>query len=216
MFLDEVDHLAPELQGKLLRALDQKSVRRLGATAARTVDVRIVAATNADLSAAVQAGRFREDLFYRLNVIALELPPLRERGDDVILLADAFLQKFSNKYQLPQPSLTPDVRRALLAHPWPGNVRELRNTIERAVLLSPAGTFALSGLVPGTPRRSAAGPLPFPATLTEIQRAAARAMLDAAGGNRSEAARRLGISRSRLQRLLEGRASAGDTDADPN
>jgi len=220
MFLDEVDHLAPELQGKLLRALDQKSIRRLGATATRQFDVRIVAATNTDLAAAVQAGRFREDLFYRLNVIALGLPPLRERGDDVILLAEAFLRKFSVQYQLPQLALSPEVRRALLTHPWPGNVRELRNAIERSVLLSPPGTFALSGLTAAPVRPGAASALPFPATLAEIQRAAARAMLDAAGGNRSEAARRLGISRSRLQRLLEGGTSADDAaddaEADPN
>ncbi|HET7296449.1 MAG TPA: sigma 54-interacting transcriptional regulator, partial [Gemmatimonadales bacterium] len=160
MFLDEVDALAPELQGKLLRALDQKAVRRLGATTGRTFDVRIVAATNADLAAAVQAGRFREDLFYRLNVVALELPPLRERGDDVILLAEFFLRKFSAQYQLPQPTISPDVRRALLAHAWPGNVRELRNTIERAVLLSAPGTFVLGELAPRRPA-PAAGPLPF-------------------------------------------------------
>ena len=213
MFLDEVDHLAPELQGKLLRALDQKSVRRLGATATRTVDVRIVAATNADLAAAVQAGGFREDLYYRLNVITLELPPLRQRGDDVLLLADSFLRKFSSHYQLPQPTLTPEARRTLLAHPWPGNVRELRNAIERAVLLSPPGTLALTGLgEAAAPRGVARGTLPFPATLAEIQRAAARAMLDATARNRSEAARRLGISRSRLQRLLEGKA--GEEDAE--
>ncbi|PYP43996.1 MAG: hypothetical protein DMD42_08770 [Gemmatimonadetes bacterium] len=216
MFLDEVDSLAPELQGKLLRALDQKAARRLGGTATRQFDVRIVAATNADLAAAVQGGRFREDLFYRLNVVALELPPLRERGDDVILLAEAFLRKFSAQYQLPQPGLTPEVRRALVSHSWPGNVRELRNAIERSVLLSPPGAFELSGLTVMPARSGAASALPFPATLAEIQRAAARAMLAAAGGNRSEAARRLGISRSRLQRLLEGGASPDDTDADPN
>ena len=215
MFLDEVDHLAPELQGKLLRALDQKSVRRLGATATRTMDVRIVAATNTDLLAAVHAGRFREDLFYRLNVITLELPPLRQRGDDVILLADFFLRKFGAQYKLPL-SLTPEVRRALLAHAWPGNIRELRNAIERAVLLSSPGTVALAELTRPPSPPPGAGPLPFPAPLAQIQRAAAHAMLDAAGGNRSEAARRLGISRSRLQRLLEGQPEAGDEAGDPN
>jgi len=218
LFLDEVDHLAPELQGKLLRALEQKSVRRLGATGSRTVDVRIVAATNSDLEAAVRAGRFREDLYYRLNVITLELPPLRERGEDVIRLAEFFLAKFAAQYQLPQPALTPEVRRALVAHAWPGNIRELRNTVERAVLLSPAGTFALAELAarPARPATGAGAPLPFPATLSDIQRAAARAMLEATSGNRSEAARRLGISRSRLQRLLEGRGGEDDTDGDAN
>ena len=218
LFLDEVDHLAPELQSKLLRALEQKSVRRLGATAARTVDVRIVAATNTDLAAAVHTGDFREDLYYRLNVITLHLPPLRERGEDVIRLAEFFLDKFATQYKLARPAITPEIRRALLAHAWPGNIRELRNAVERAVLLSPPGTLALAEVAerPALPARaSAAGPLPFPATLAEVQRAAARAMLNAAGGNRSEAARRLGISRSRLQRLLEGEAErdAGEDDA---
>jgi len=219
LFLDEIDHLAPELQGKLLRALEQKSVRRLGATATRTVNVRIVAATNADLVGAVQGGRFREDLYYRLNVVTLELPPLRERGDDVVLLAQAFLQRFSGQYGLPEPGLTPDVRRALLAHSWPGNIRELRNAIERAVLLSPPGSFGLGELAARPRRPAGGGALPFPAPLATIQRAAAQAMLEATGGNRSEAARRLGISRSRLQRLLEGgrdAASEGDTEGDTN
>ena len=216
LFLDEVDHLALELQGKLLRALEQKSVRRLGATASRTVNVRIVAATNANLAAAVQAGRFREDLYYRLNVVTLELPPLRARGDDVLLLAEFFLARFAAHYQVPQPALTPEVRRALLTHQWPGNIRELRNAIERAVLLSPPGQFTLGALGPRPAPTRAGAPLPFPATLAEIQRAAARAMLEATGGNRSEAARRLGISRSRLQRLLEGtpglEGTAGEDD----
>ena len=213
VFLDEIDHLALELQGKLLRALEQKTVRRLGATASRVVNIRIVAATNTDLAAAVQAQRFREDLYYRLNVVTLELPPLRERGHDVVLLAEFFLTKFSSQYGLPQPAMTPEVRRALVAHAWPGNIRELRNTVERAVLLSPPGTFALLELP--APRRAPApaSAVPFPATLAEIQRAAARAMLDATAGNRSEAARRLGISRSRLQRLLEG-GSAGESEED--
>ena len=204
LFLDEIDRLALELQSKLLRTLEQKTTRRLGATTSRRFDVRLIAATNADLSAEVRAGRFREDLFYRLNVVSLELPPLRARGDDVIRLAEFFLRKFSSQYALPEPALTTAVRAALLAHAWPGNVRELRNAIERALLLSAPGSLELAELSGG---RSAVGEsqtLPFPARLADIVRAAAHAMLDAAGGNRSEAARRLGISRSRLQRLLQG------------
>jgi DNA-binding NtrC family response regulator len=215
LFLDEVNHLAPELQGKLLRALDQKTVRRLGATASRNVDVRIVAATNTDLAAAVQAGQFREDLYYRLNVITLELPPLRDRREDVLRLAEFFVTKFAAQYKLPQPAISPEVGRALLSHSWPGNIRELRNTIERAVLLSPPGTLALEELTP-RPRPEAGAPLPFPAPLGEILQAAAQAMLAATQGNRSEAARRLGISRSRLQRLLEGRTGENDTEGDAN
>ena len=204
LLLDEINRLAPELQSKLLRALEEKTTRRLGSTTSRAVDVRIVAATNADLAAEVRAGSFREDLFYRLNVISLHLPPLRERGDDVVLLAQAFLKKFTTQYGLAEPALDGDVRRTLLAHTWPGNVRELRNAIERALLLSPAGELDLGELTPVAAPIAAAGELPFPARLDDIVRAAARAMLETTEGNRSEAARRLGISRSRLQRLLDG------------
>jgi DNA-binding NtrC family response regulator len=207
LFLDEVNSLALELQSKLLRALEQKVVRRLGATTTRTVDVRIIAATNAHLDQAIRTGQFREDLYYRLNVITLELPPLRARGEDVIRLAEHFLGKFSAQYNLPKPSLSPEDRHALLAHAWPGNVRELRNVIERTLLLSPSGRFTLEGLE-GAPAASSG--LPFPSSLAEVQRAAAHAMLELTGGNRSEAARRLGVSRSRLLRLLRG----GDADDD--
>ncbi|MGH7700661.1 MAG: sigma-54 interaction domain-containing protein [Gemmatimonadales bacterium] len=213
LFLDEIHQLALDLQAKLLRGLEQKSVRRLGATTSRTFDVRIVAACNADLAAEVRAGRIREDLYYRLNVVTLELPPLRERGDDVLRLAEFFVRRFGEQYHVPQPPLTPEVRGALLAHAWPGNVRELRNTVERGILLSPPGTLTLEELAPRPAAASpaAAGGIPFPARLADIQRSAARAMLAATDGNRSEAARRLGISRSRLQRLLSA-AEGGDED----
>jgi|SRR5438552_2541446 len=206
LLLDEINRLAPELQAKLLRALEEKTIRRLGATQSRKVDVRIIAATNAELVSEVRDGRFREDLFYRLNVISLHLPALRERGEDVLLLAGAFLTRFSTQYGLPQPPLTPEARRALLAHAWPGNVRELRNAVERALLLSPPGALDLGELAPAETPVARSGDLPFPARLDDIVRAAARAMLETTGGNRSDAARRLGISRSRLQRLLEGGA----------
>ena len=209
LLLDEINRLAPELQSKLLRVLEEKTTRRLGATTSRSVDVRIVAASNADLASEVRDGRFREELYYRLNVVSLHLPALRERGEDVLLLAEAFLKKFSAQYRLPEPPLAPDVRRVLLAHAWPGNVRELRNAIERALLLSPPGILDIGELAPAAPV-AAAGELPFPARLDDIVRAAARAMLQATGGNRSEAARRLGISRSRLQRLLDGGESGAE------
>ena len=210
LLLDEINRLAPELQSKLLRALEEKTTRRLGATATRRVDVRIIAATNADLAAEVREGRFREDLFYRLNVVSLHLPALRERQDDIVRLAETFLRRFSAQYGLPEPSLNGDVRRTLLAHSWPGNVRELRNAIERALLLSPPGELSLRELTPADQSVASSRELPFPARLNDIVRAASRAMLAATGGNRSEAARRLGISRSRLQRLLEG--NDGETD----
>jgi two-component system response regulator HydG len=211
LFLDEVNSLALELQSKLLRALEQKVVRRLGATTTRVLDVRIVAATNSRLDRAVADGRFREDLYYRLNVVTLELPPLRARGDDVLRLAEHFLAKFSKQYGIPEPALSPDARRVLLGHPWPGNVRELRNVVERTLLLSPPGRFDLESLDAAVSQAPGAGGLPFPATLADVQRAAAHAMLDITGGNRSEAARRLGVSRSRLLRLLRG---TGDDAAD--
>ena len=168
--------------------------------------MRIIASTNANLEAEVRAGRFREDLFYRLNVVMLHLPPLRERGDDVTLLAEAFLARFSAQYGLQFPSLSVENRRTLLAHAWPGNVRELRNAIERAVLLSSPGALELGEFTQGSARTPSSDALPFPARLEDIVRAAAQAMLAATEGNRSEAARRLGISRSRLGRLLEGDA----------
>ena len=219
LFLDEVHQLALQVQSKLLRALDQKSVRRLGATASRQVNVRIIAATNADLAAAVRAGRFREDLYYRLNVVTLTIPPLRDRGEDVIRLAEFFLRKFSREYGLPEPTLTVEARRRLQGHSWPGNVRELRNTIERALLLSPPGSLAPDEMALEEATRPVEGRLPFPATLRVIQRAAAQAMLEATGGNRSEASRRLGVSRSRLQRLLGDERDVqedGDPEPDPD
>jgi DNA-binding NtrC family response regulator len=211
LFLDEIDSLAVELQAKLLRALEQKVVRRLGATTSRTIDVRIIAATNTKLDRAVAAGRFREDLYYRLNVVTLELPPLRARGDDVLRLAEHFMRDFSAQYQLPQPVLSPEVRRTLMAHTWPGNVRELRNVMERTVLLSPPGRFDIEPFA-SSPTHSTTGSLPFPTTLAEVQRSAAQAMLALTNGNRSEAARRLGVSRSRLLRLLRV-AESGETES---
>ena len=206
VFLDEIGHLPLELQPKLLRALETRAIRRVGGAETRVVDVRVVSATHVDLAAAVREGTFREDLYYRLNVVALILPPLREREGDIELLAQTFLARLAESYGLPLPPLGPEVRSALRVHSWPGNIRELRNAIERSLVLSPPGTLALPDLLAPPPRwaEAAAGGLPFPAPLSTIIRAAALAMLERTGGNKSDAARRLGISRPRLQRILDG------------
>lgn len=205
LFLDEVGTLPLETQAKLLRVLDDKSIRRVGGTKSRTVDVRILAATNENLEHAVKHGTFRSDLYFRLSVIVLELPPLRERGEDTILISAALLESLARQHGLPVPSLTPEVRQALRSYHWPGNIRELKNAVERALLLSPPGEVRPSELVPrgdAAPIPSS-GSLPFPASLREISRTAARLMLEQCQGNRSHAAQRLGVSRQRLRRLIQ-------------
>ncbi len=207
LFLDEIGELPFELQGKLLKVLEDKQVRRVGGTRTQEVDVRIIAATNRDLSGEVRDGRFREDLYYRLSVIPIHLPPLRERGDDIVLLTDHFLDSLSSEYELPRPELTPAIKDRLLTHRWPGNVRELRNAIERALLLGDAGRLSPEDLFieqEASPvAKGGSELLPFPASMETIELAAVRAMLEAAGGNKSAAARRLGISRSRLHRAIK-------------
>jgi DNA-binding NtrC family response regulator len=206
LFLDEIGDLPPEFQAKLLRALEEKRVRRLGSIRAVDVDVRIIAATHVDLAAAVEAGRFREDLYYRLAVVRIRLPALRERGDDVLLLAEHFLNSFAEVLELPMPTLDRRAREALRSHSWPGNIRELRNAIERVVLLGGGQFRPADLLLEGRPRAAPAGSaLPFPARLEDIERAAARLMLERAQGNKSAAADALGISRTRLYRLLSDR-----------
>ena len=205
LFLDEIGELAPKLQAKFLRVLQDKDVRRVGGTKSLVVDVRIMAATNASLKDRIAEGTFREDLYFRLGVITLALPPLRQRGDDVLLIATALLGELAGHHGLPVPQLDAEARSVLMAYHWPGNVRELRNAVERALLLSPPGELAVSELQSQSePSAQAVGGLPFPAPLDDVETAAARAMLELAGGNRSEAARRLRISRRRLRRLLAG------------
>ncbi len=209
MFLDEVGHLPLALQGKLLRALEERRIRRVGATESRAVNARIVAATNVDLAGAARRGEFREDLYYRLNVVSLELPPLRERGGDVELLAEAFIAALAARYQLPAPELATNVRAALRSYAWPGNVRELRHAIERALLLSEPGTLSAAELTPPGPTPTASTrALKAPVTLSAVIAAAADAAMARHRGNKSAAARELGISRQRLQRILD----RGDDD----
>ncbi len=202
LFLDEIGHLPMGLQGKLLRALEERQIRRLGGSRSIAVDVRIIAATHVNLAQAVRRGEFREDLYYRLNVVPLQLPSLRARRDDIVPLAQHFLARFAGEYGATL-RLSASAERALHGYDWPGNVRELRNAIERAVLLAhgavlDAEDFLFENTSPTTSDR-----IPFPAPLADVVRSAVSEMLELCGGNKSEAARRLEISRTRLLRVLD-------------
>ena len=204
LFLDEIGHLPLGLQGKVLRALEERMVRRVGGTRTIPFDVRLVAATHVELADAVQRGEFREDLFYRLNVVPIELPALRERAEDIPLLATHFLERFKKEYGIVALEFTPAALHALRERKWPGNIRELRNAIERAVLLATGNKLdALDLAERASASRAPSGDaLPFPSTIAELTQAAAQRMLAISAGNKTEAARRLGISRPRLHRIL--------------
>ncbi len=218
VFLDEISAMPSELQGKLLRFLETRELRRLGGLRSTHVDVRVIAAANTDLRQMIERHEFREDLYYRIAVIPVRLSPLRERGDDVMLLARHFLATIADSYGLEAPRLSPPAATAMERHAWPGNVRELRNSIERSLLLAEGGVIRAEDLgleetagmcSPGLPGASGEGAaLPFPATLDELERAAASAMVERFSGNKSKAARGLGITRSRLYRIL--RREGGD------
>jgi DNA-binding NtrC family response regulator len=202
LFLDEIGDLPLELQAKLLRVLETKQTRRLGSVVATPLDVRILAATHVDLEAHVREGAFRRDLFYRLNVVPLRLPALRERDGDVALLAEHFAGVFAEEYGMLFDGMTPEVQAALRRHTWPGNVRELRNAVERAVILG-RGTIRVEDLALGDATLSpGSGVLPFPAKLAAIESAAAHAAVEVCGGNKTRAAEMLGISRKGLYSLL--------------
>jgi len=200
VFLDEIAEISPPLQAKLLRFLQDKVFERVGETRTRTADVRIVAATNRALSEEVAAGRFREDLLYRLNVVEVTVPPLRERPQDILPLARRFLAFFAAGAGRPVPELTEGVERALLAHAWPGNVRELRNVMERAVILSPARVLDLAALPEALRAQVAEVPvLGGRSTLEAIEQEHLLRVL-AAAPTMEEAARILGIDASTLWR----------------
>jgi DNA-binding NtrC family response regulator len=204
LFLDEVAEIPPALQAKFLRAVEQREVTPLGSSLPTAVDVRLVAATNRELATEVRDGRFRTDLFYRLNVVHLELPPLRARPEDVPLLVEHFLQRFSRQYQVAPKRLAAEAFERLRTYAWPGNVRELQNAIERAFALSAADTITLDDLPPTL--RGWALPSDAPGdvpTLEESERRLFAAALRKSGGNKNEAARLLGIDRQRLYRKIE-------------
>jgi len=203
LFLDEIGEVAPGLQAKLLRFLQEKEFERLGETRTRRADVRLVAATNRDLDADVAAGRFRQDLLYRLNVVEIALPPLRERGEDVVPLARHFLAFFARAARRGGLRFTPEAEAALAAHPWPGNVRELRNAVERAVVLSAGAEVGLASLperiAPALPPGARGPEVGAECTLEELERAHVEAVI-ARTESLEDAARLLGIDSSTLWR----------------
>ncbi|MBL9037490.1 MAG: sigma-54-dependent Fis family transcriptional regulator, partial [Archangium sp.] len=199
LFLDEVGEISLSLQVKLLRVLQSREFERVGGTQTVKVDVRLVAATNRDLAAEVKAGRFREDLYYRLNVVAVTLPPLRLRKGDLPALVSHFLEKFTKAYGKEVKGLAPGTLNALLAHSWPGNVRELENAIERAVVLTPGDQLTADDLPPSLsgPRAqepSASGSLIPGASMAVIEREAILKTLELVNGSTARAAEVLGIS----------------------
>jgi two-component system response regulator AtoC len=205
IFLDEIAELPMSLQPKLLRALQERTIRPVGADREVAIDVRLIAATNVDLGFAVEERRFREDLFYRLNVIEIPMPPLRERGEDVLLLAVHFVDHFARKMRRPGSTMTASCAAVLSGYEWPGNVRELANVIERAVALSPSSQITVDDL-PEQVRAGRAARVKATAEgselvpLEEIERRYIRRVLEAARGNKTLAAQILGVNRRTLYR----------------
>ncbi|KEY58196.1 sigma-54-dependent Fis family transcriptional regulator [Serratia sp. DD3] len=203
LFLDEIGEISPLMQVKLLRAIQEREIQRVGSNQTLSVDVRLIAATNRDLLADVEAGKFRQDLYYRLNVVTVELPPLRQRGEDIPLLAMHFLTKFAERNRKKVKGFTPQAMDLLVKYPWPGNVRELENSIERGVILL-TGDFISEKELPLSISQCAE-PLPIQSEkqlliqpLEQLEKEAILAALEKTAGNKTEAARQLGITRKTL------------------
>jgi two-component system response regulator AtoC len=208
MFLDEVGEIEPAMQVKLLRVLEERKFERVGGAKTIEVDVRLVAATNRDLRALVEQGKYRDDLFYRLSVVTIHIPPLRERREDIPLLVRAFLEEFNRENNKTVRELTPDAMNVLMAYDWPGNVRELRNAVEQMIVLARAERLTLRD-VPATIRGGAdltkiAVVRPgVTMTVEDAERQLIIQALKDTGGNRTAAARKIGISRRTLHRKLK-------------
>ncbi len=226
-FLDEVGNTSMAIQVKLLRVLEEKKITPVGDTRPIDVDVRLIAATNSDLEAEVKAGRFRADLFYRLNVIPIVIPPLRERTEDISLLAQYFVDRYCQKVKIETKEISPEAMKILVGYHWPGNVRELENTIERAVLLNRSSTLEISDLPEKLSCPKTVGAVsdvePANPTLESIEKAYIHYVMTQTGGKKSKAARILGIDTSTLYRKLDrykmkdipGK-SEGDDEPDDN
>ncbi len=206
LFLDEITETSPEFQVKLLRVLQEQEFERVGGSSTIHVDVRVVAATNQDIDKQVREGKFREDLYYRLNVVKIELPPLRERGDDVVLLARAFLQEFCEENDKPLKEFTPKAIEALRHYSWPGNVRQLRNVIEGLVVLSSGKKITEEDLpleIRESSNQQKSMRLKVGSSLADMEKELIRATLKENGGNRAAAARTLGLGRKTLYRKID-------------
>jgi two-component system response regulator HydG len=214
LFLDEVGELSAAVQAKLLRVLQEREFQRVGGTATLHADVRLIAATNKDLSREVETGRFRDDLFYRLNVFTIHLPALRNRGEDVLLLADHFVGTLAARMGKADAGLSRGARDALLGHTWPGNIRELQNAVERALIVSDGGLFTAAHLgidqsAPRPPAQPVSAPVaaaPAAGPLDSLPDTEKRMVLDAlqkTKRNKSKAAALLGLSRSQLYTRLK-------------
>jgi DNA-binding NtrC family response regulator len=202
LFLDEIGNLPVALQPKLLRLIEESTFRRVGGIKDIKVQVRIIAATNASLEEEIARGSFREDLFYRLNVIPIPLPPLRQRGEDILLLASYFLHSLKKELKKEIQGFTPAASQSMLQYDWPGNIREMRNMIERDVIFCRTGWIALSGLAPQPAATSQSRPQDLP-TLRQMEQQYIRKVLNFTANNKSRAARILGISRTTLREKLE-------------
>jgi len=211
IFLDEIGEMSPIMQAKLLRVIQEREIERVGSSKTIKVDVRIIAATNRDLQKDVSSGRFREDLFYRLNVVTLRVPSLRERLNDIPLLTQHFLKKYAAKNRKAVKAFTPLAMDMFLKYDWPGNVRELENAVERAVILLP-GDYITEKELPLNIRQSYPRDDLFrdnstlvheDLSLEEIEKSAILATLEATAGNKSETARKLGINRRTLYMKLK-------------
>ena len=207
LFLEEIADLGAKGQGDLLRVLEDGTFRMVGGTALQRVDVRIVVATNKQLQAAVAAGTFREDLFYRLQVVPLVVPPLRDRAEDIPLLVESFLAQFAGKHRRRRQKLSADALQLCQRYPWPGNVRQLRNMVERVVITCPHGEVAVADLpdfLQSHDLRAATFPIRVGMTLAEAEKLLIRQTLSHLTSNRAAAARALGVSRRTLQYKLKG------------
>ncbi len=203
LFLDEIGNLSLSMQAKLLTAIEKRSISRLGSTSYTNIDVRLICATNVNIYEMAETGKFRQDLLYRINTVEIHIPPLRERGHDIILLAEHFLNIYAKKYEKTYRGLTRDARETLLKYSWPGNVRELQHAMERAIIMNNGISMIGKSDFMLTPSKRTAAPKDETLNLEAIERQTIEKALKLSGGNMNRAAEHLGITRYTLYRKIE-------------